>query len=30
LPRQNLNLPQLRDNLLGLWSLVGHVFPPFS
>ena len=28
--RQNLNLPQLRANLFGLGSLVGHVFPPFS
>lgn len=27
---QDLNLTQLRDNLFGLWSLVGHGFPPFS
>ena len=30
LPRQNLNLPQLRGNLFRLRSLVCHLFPPFS
>jgi hypothetical protein len=30
LPRQSLNLPQLHDNLLRLWPLVGKVLPPFS
>jgi hypothetical protein len=26
---QHLNLPQLRDKLFRLWSLVGRVFRPF-
>jgi hypothetical protein len=30
LPCHNLNLPSLRGNLFRIWSLAGHVFPPFS